>query len=97
MTGLMACLPRAEDDAGIDIPSCPALDTKVMVEASVAPMTITANDGDIVIDPNEQMPFLDLLDLIVRRSRHEDDQGRADGLEAPVRCALGTPDWTGFS
>lgn len=97
MTGLMACLPRAEDDAGIDIPLCPALATTVMVEASVAPMTITTADGVVVIDPNEQMPFLNLLDLIDRLSRHEDYQGRIDGFEALLRCALCTPDWADFA
>lgn len=89
MVGLMTSLPRTEADVGIEVLSCPGLATTVMVEAIVAPMTIATADGVVVIDPDEQVPFLDLVDLIDRLSRHEVDQDRIRGFEAIVICALG--------
>lgn len=94
--GLMACLPRTEDDVGVEVMSSPGLASADMTEQSIVAISITTADGPVVIDPDEQLPFFDLLALIDSLSRHEDADDRILGVKALVQCALATPDWAGF-
>lgn len=94
--GLSACLPRTEDDVGVEVMSSPGLGSAAMTEQPIKALSITTADGPIVIDPDEQLPFLDLLVVIDCLSRHEDADDRILGVKALIQCALATPEWTSF-
>lgn len=94
--GLVACLPRTEEDICVEVLSSPGLASAIVMESLTAPVTIDTADGAVVIDPDVQMPFLELVALIDRLSRHEIDDDRISGVKALVNCALCTPDWAGF-
>ena len=96
LVGLMACLPRTEDDVGVEVMSSPGLAAADMTDQLISAVSINTADGPVVIDPDEQLPFLDLLTLIDSLSRHEDADDRILGVKALIQCALATPDWTSF-
>ena len=94
--GLMLSLPRHDEDAFYEMGDGASLADLSWVEEEIDAVVIHGDDVTVTIDPADQLPRLEFLELMEAAMTLTDRGARVDALTAAVSCALGTSDWVAW-
>lgn len=76
-----------------DMGEGPSLTDLSWVEEEINAVVIHGDGVTVTVDPADQLPRLELIELMEAAMTLTDRSARVDALNAAVSCALSTSDW----